>query len=513
MIITPQAMRAAEASAIQKGRTQDSLMEEAGASLAALLAQFFPTGAALVIFAGKGHTAGDAFVAARHLLEVGWSVTVRLAHPEADLKPLTRAQWKQLSGKRQETIPIGRKLVILDALLGLGARGALQEPIKSLATRLNTLRAARGATTVAIDAPTGVDLETGAVDENAVIADITVSIAAAKIGLFAPAALSHVGRLAVARVKDLDPVAVQDPEVKVESSDQLITPRSLRASWPTPTPYDMSKGQAGRVGILAGSRGLVGAACLCAAGALRGGAGLVTLFVPEAIYEIAAASCTPEVMVRPVRDYEEIWRFPADVLAIGPGLGPITDHSRELLNFILTDPRPAVLDADALNLLANKHTGILAKAKAPRLVTPHPGEMRRLLESWKPDLQSRPRAEIARTFSATFPATLLFKGSRTLVSAPGRALSHNSTGHPGMATGGLGDVLTGLCAALIARGHDTYGAACAGSWLLGRASELAVSRGAASPETLSAGDVLAHLGAAFTALWTDADDTAPGTLL
>jgi len=311
--------------------------------------------------------------------------------------------------------------------------------------------------------------------------------------LVAAGAENHVGRLAVVGVTALTPPF--DPQ-----ADRVLHPAELRRLLPPRRVFDTHKAQAGRVGIIAGSRGFAGAGRLCALGALHGGAGLVTLFVTEDIYESTAAAAAPEVMVRPVRSYDEVWKMEFSALAIGPGLGQ--SAAREMQGFILTDPRPSVLDADALTMLAAKHTGILAKCKAPRLLTPHPGEMRRLIENWRPECRNLARRELVEIFTQAFPVTLLLKGSRTLIKANGQPASYNTTGNPGMATGGMGDVLTGLCAALMAQGSSPYDAACLGSWLLGRAAEIAISSSEESPESLCPSDVLRHLGRAFTSLRT-----------
>ncbi|MGI8604099.1 MAG: NAD(P)H-hydrate dehydratase [Verrucomicrobiales bacterium] len=494
MLFTRQQIGQAEEAAIARGNSEEALMDKAGRGIAGVIAHFFPRPGTLVVFAGKGHNAGDAFVAAAHLLEAGWRVCVRAAYGEATLAPLARRKWDAIQSRCTADVPASGGLVLLDGLLGVGAEGALREPILSACQTLNSLRQERHANTVAVDLPSGVDPDTGACDPNAVVADITCAIGLVKQGLCKPAALNRVGRLAVVSLPELEPADANETE-------RVLTPRLLRSALPKRRPFSMHKGQAGRVGILAGSRGLVGAARLCAEGAVRGGAGLVTLCVPADIYDVTAGSTAPEVMVRPVHNYDDVWNMDFDVLAIGPGLGQST--TRQIQSFMLTDPRPAVLDAEALSILAAKHTGILAKCKAPRLLTPHFGEMRRLLESWRPEYVSLSQREQAVLFTDHFPVTLLYKGARTIIKAPGEPVSYNSTGHPGMAAGGFGDVLTGMTAALLAQGCSPYAAACLGSWLLGRGAELAIFNGSESPESLCPSDVLEHLGAAFQSLRID----------
>ena len=252
------------------------------------------------------------------------------------------------------------------------------------------------------------------------------------------------------------------------------------------------------MGLIAGSRGYLGAAILAAEGALRGGAGLVTLYVKEDVYPLIAVKAPVEVMVKCVADYHEVLEQKHDCLGIGPGLGHANEA--EVQDVIRQAPCPVVLDADALNLLARTGLAALHERRAPSLLTPHPGEMARLVEAlpgWSP----QGRAQTAREFVEKFPATtLLLKGSRTVIAAQDQPTAYNSTGTPGMASGGMGDVLTGLSAALIGQGTSVYDAACLGAWLSGRAAEVAITSGAASEETLVASDVLLHLGAAFGGL-------------
>jgi NAD(P)H-hydrate epimerase len=253
--------------------------------------------------------------------------------------------------------------------------------------------------------------------------------------------------------------------------------------------YSAYKNQFGRIGIVAGSRGFTGAAIMCSSGALRAGAGLVELFVPEEIYQIVAAAGAPEVMVKPVKSYADLLEEPIDVWAVGPGLGK--SSAEEILELIRNAKQPMVIDADGLNILAGKME-TLKKARGPRLLTPHPGEMKRLFPNEKMS-----RAEMATKFCEQHTVTLLLKGSRTIVAEASRPLSYNTTGNPGMATGGMGDVLTGVCGGLLGQRLSPHDAARLGAWLCGRAAELAVCNGKASEESLLPRDVLDQLGAAF----------------
>jgi NAD(P)H-hydrate epimerase len=199
-----------------------------------------------------------------------------------------------------------------------------------------------------------------------------------------------------------------------------------------------------------------------------------------------------EAMVKPVQSYRDLLKEKTDVWALGPGLG--TSREGEVLELIEKAKQPMVLDADGLNILSEK-ISVLRRCKGERLLTPHPGEMKRLFPDHKES-----RAEIATKFCNRFPVALLFKGSRTIVGERDRPLSYNTTGNPGMATGGMGDILTGVCAGLVGQGLSLYDAARVGAWLCGRAAEIAIFNNGQSEQTLLPRDVLDHLGDAFCEL-------------
>jgi NAD(P)H-hydrate epimerase len=471
-------MRAAEEAAFARGVSADVLMEEAGEGIARSIQRFFPRPGKCVVFAGKGHNAGDAFVAARRLAQAGWKIEPRLAYPEEELVSLTSEKLLALRAISQNTSGSG-PTILLDGLLGLGAKPPLREPIRSLCRELNARR--DEGEVVGIDLPSGLDGDSGAADDDCVIADFTITIGFAKSGVVADAALDFVGRLKVIPLQEL---RWRDSS----SQEELAIPEALRGLLPR-RKYSAYKNQFGRVGILAGSRGFTGAALMCSLGALRAGAGLVELFVPEEIYEIVATAAAPEVMVKPVVNYEKLLAEKIDVWAIGPGLGQ--SRTDEVTRLIRDAKQPVVVDADGLNILSEK-ISILLEVAGPRLLTPHPGEMERLFP-----IEKKSRADWATKFCEKYEATLLLKGSRTIVAERGRALSYNTTGTPGMATGGMGDVLTGVCGGLLGQKLSPNDAARLGAWLCGRAAEVAISTGSVSEESLLPTDVLAHLGAAF----------------
>ncbi len=454
-------------------------MDAAAAGIARAVRKFFPQPGRCVVFAGKGNNAGDAFAAAQLLQASGWEIELELAFDENELGELARKKFTNLRQSRAHETARSSATIILDGLLGIGAKLPLREPIRAACREINRRRRAQHVFVFALDLPTGLETDSGASDDDCVVADVTITIGFAKHGLVADRALDFVGRLEVVPLTDL----------QTDAGDSMTAdPRSLHALVP-PRNFGAYKNQFGRVGVVAGSKGFSGAAVLCSLGALRGGAGLVELFVPEDIYPIVAASASPEVMVKPVVSYEKLLDEPIDVWALGPGLGRA--QAAEVLHLIEHAPTAMVVDADGLNILSEK-MATLAKCAGPRLLTPHPGEMKRLFP-----IETKSRAESAEKFCEEYPATLLLKGSRTIVHERARPISYNTTGNPGMSTGGMGDVLTGVCAALLAQKLSPYDAARLGAWLCGRAAEIAIFNGHASEQSLLPSDLCANLGLAF----------------
>jgi hydroxyethylthiazole kinase-like uncharacterized protein yjeF len=515
-------MRTAEKAAFAQGIEVEALMDKAGAGVARAITKFFPYPGKCIVFAGKGHNAGDALVAAQCLLRRGWKIEVRLAFKEGDCSELMRKKLETLRGARSRisstTAPgsadvgialielfaeVGDHLsaeqdaiaaeaylgtasltIILDGLLGLGAKPPLREPVRTACRHINQLRREKNAYVFALDLPTGLDGDSGKTDRDCVVADFTVTIGFAKRGLLADNALDFVGRLEVVPLPDLNPG-------KAAPSDMVATAHSLRSLLPQ-RKFSAYKNQFGRIGVVAGSKGFTGAAIMCSLGALRAGAGLAEVFVPEELYEIVAGGAPPEAMAKPIKSYRDLLKEKIDVWALGPGLGK--SRAAEILELIEKAKQPMVIDADGLNILSEQ-MATLKRCKSERLLTPHPGEMKRLFANKK-----EARAKTAMRFCRRFPVTLLLKGSRTIVAQREHPLSYNTTGNPGMATGGMGDILTGVCAGLVGQGLSLYDAARLGAWVCGRAAEMSIFHGHASEESLLPRDVLHHLGDAFSDL-------------
>ncbi|MBU6301445.1 MAG: NAD(P)H-hydrate dehydratase [Verrucomicrobia bacterium] len=482
MILTCSQMQAAEKALFATGVEARPLMEKAGLGCAEAIRQFFPGPGLAMVFAGRGHNGGDALVAGRWLRARGWQVVARLTGPVEELAPLTRLQWELFEEEPEISgCPASPDVVVIDGLLGIGARGPLRESLSAPAREMARLRAL-GARVFAIDIPSGVDGDSGEPHPGAVTADVTLAIGHLKTGLLEDRALDHVGRL----------VRIPLPEIvsgEGDASRTTLHAESLR-EWLPVRSYGLHKSAAGRVGIVAGSPGMTGAACLAALGALRGGAGLVTVYCHPEAFPVVASKAAPEVMVRPFDPVAGLAGIEVHALGVGPGLGEWAEAARTL---VTESPLPVVVDADSLNDLAR--VGGLKRLEAVadrRLVTPHPGELARL---W-PGAGNGTRLEVTRAVVERHGVVLLHKGSRTLIGAPGQPVAYNSTGHPGMATGGIGDVLTGLCSALAAGGVPLYQAACLGSWLVGYAAELALLPDRAG-EGVSAGDVAGCLPCAI----------------
>ncbi len=489
MLVSCEQMSEAERRFFATGVSPEPYMDEAGRLCAAAILRFFPVPGHASIFCGKGNNAGDALVVARWLRRARWKVTLHLCHDGSGLSPLAARKLHEFHAE-PETVSdfpsASAGNIIVDGLLGIGAKGDLQGEVRAMAAKLNAQRKDTSASCIAIDIPTGLDADTGIPREGAVIADITLSITAPKTGFAADEAINHVGRLVEI------PLAI--PVKGGDASRRFLFPSSLRPRLGR-RDYDTHKGSAGRVTIVAGSRGMTGAAVLCALGASRGGAGLVTVFVSESLYPLVAAQCPPEVMVKPYHHPDEVSALPADVIAVGPGLG--REIGQGILDLLLTDTRPVVIDADALNALSQRRP-LLSSLPPNRLLTPHPGEMARLVDLG----EKTNRCTVARQVANDLGLTVLYKGARTVIASPQKPVELNTTGHPGMASGGMGDVLTGLCAALIAQGVEIHDSACIGSWMLGRAAELAIIDEKLAGESIHAPLVAEYLGMALRDLQT-----------
>jgi NAD(P)H-hydrate epimerase len=503
MILTASQIRALERAVFAQGASPEALMEQAGMGVARKLREAYPhPGHAYAVF-GKGHNGADALVVARELAVNGWVVSLIPASPESDWAPLTKKKFGEagLCAHEQhlpdsESLPHTHTVLLLDGLVGTGTLGPLAPNCASLSRQMNQLRQSRRVHTIALDLPSGLHPDTGIPSEDTVKADLTVTIGFAKPGLLADEALDHVGRLELVPLAALN-TAAPNAGMLGESvlSDELITESFVGSQLQRP-PFSLHKGQAGRVLVIAGSKGMTGASILCAAGAHRAGAGLVTLCVPESVWSVAASSAPHSIMVRPMHALSDALDHRADSLVVGPGLGAVQAH--ELTSVLLNFRGPALIDADALNHLTASSIHSLSKNREV-LLTPHPGEMERLL----PGAHLKSRRDAARELVRKTGATCLLKGSRTIIQSPAEKTFYNTTGCPGMASGGMGDVLGGIAAAFLARGLSAATSGACAAWISGKTAQILTSPrhpSGLSNESLTAAHVVEQLGLAFNSL-------------
>jgi NAD(P)H-hydrate epimerase len=496
----------------------ERLMERAGAGVARRVRDLallrIPPIHSIRCFAGHGNNGGDAFVAARYLAAWGMDVEVWLAAFTRDVRgdalgalerlretnvavhEMPEAEAWQAAGL--SIVP--RESILLDGLLGTGTHGAPREPIASAVRCLNA-SADEGAAVVAIDVPSGMDADTGEAAGDVVRADLTVTMAFPKNGLLQPRALPNVGTLEVVDIgipAELGASFRGDRELICAADVHAMLPRRAWAA---------HKGTYGRVLIVGGAAGYAGAAAMAARAAVHAGAGLVSALVPETISDVVVG-LVPEAMVHAGRSTKQGSLAAAalddmqmdlesfDAVLAGPGL---TQHSQslDLVSGLLARVRsPLVLDADALNVCV-QHVDRIRQAACPVVITPHPGEMGRLL-GWSVDEVQSDRDAAARLAWEKTGATVILKGAGTIVRCEGSVSAVNTTGNPGMATGGTGDVLSGIVVALLSRTLRPCDAARAAVYLHGLAGDHAAWR--LSETGLSATDVLAELPSAFAAV-------------
>lgn len=426
----------------------------------------------VVVYAGRGNNAGDALgLAARF----GCPVTLRAVCDAEELSPDSRRELFRITAPIDTEPPTPQHgLLIIDGLLGSGARGELRPAYAELVREMNALRAeSPRSLLLSIDIPTGLNADTGQSDAHVVMADITAAIGCVKPGMLVDGAEDAVGRL----------LCIPLPEVMLTpcSEAQVLCPELTRA-WLPRRPYSHFKNRAGRVGIIAGSKGMIGAAQMCAEAAVAAGAGLVNLYCPEEVCDLLAARVTPEVMVSPLLPSLMLSAQSVQAWVIGPGIGHQNRQQAEELRHLINHAEcPVVLDADALNTAAERGWTF----RSNHVLTPHPGEMKRL------HAFGGRRRDIVQHFLESPPCTLLLKGARSII-ADRHNCYYNVSGGPYMANGGQGDVLAGTIGALVAQGISPIRAAALGAYTCGRAAEHAWAA-AGYPPAIRAGQVISHL--------------------
>lgn len=440
------------------------LMSRAGAAAWRLLRERWPHVRRIGVVCGPGNNGGDGYVLARLAHEAGYHVAlIALAEARSAEARQAAAEWQAAGGRTQVFEAALPKVDLwVDALFGIGLTRAPEGTARELIDALN----AAAVPVLALDTPSGVDADSGHVPGAAVRATATLSFIAAKRGLHTGAALDHVGEVV------LDPLAL--PPAAFEGTPpaaRLLRPAALRR-WLPRRARNSHKGHYGHVLCVGGDLGMGGAARLCAEAALRAGAGLVSV-ATRAEHVAAILAGRPEAMARGIEDASDFEPMlaRADVLALGPGLGR-GDWGWSLWTSALRSGKPAVLDADALNLLAGQTLALPAGC----VLTPHPGEAARLLDTDGAEVQ-RDRFRAAEALAAQYDAVVVLKGAGTVVAAPDELPRVIAAGNPGMASGGMGDVLTGAIAALLAQGLPPFDAACAGALLHAAAGDAAAHEG------------------------------------
>lgn len=476
------ALRVLEARAIdQMGGDAFEAMRRAGRAAWRSALRHWPQAQRLVVVCGPGNNGGDGYVLARHALDSGRDArVVRLAGHAPRSEQARRACDEFLSrgGRIEEfsgVLPPAELLV--DALFGIGFAGVPDLAARALIDAINLHPAPR----LALDVPSGVDAARGAVPGVAVRATRTLEFIAPKAGLHTGAALDHVGEVEISGLEL--PRAMYEG---IAAQAELLLRDQLR-TWLGPRRRDVHKGTFGRVLCIGGDHGGGGAIMLCADAVLRSGAGLVET-VTRDVHVAAMLARRPETMVRAVERADDLATplEQADVVAIGPGLGQAL-WGRVLLKAALAAGKPAVIDADALTLLAARESDA---ALAGAILTPHPGEAARLLSTTIAEVQAD-RFLAARVLSVNFDAVVVLKGAGTIVAAPGRTPRIIGGGNPGMAVGGMGDLLTGVIASMRAQGLDAFDAASCGALLHAAAGDAAAHAG--GERGLLPSDLLPHL--------------------
>jgi NAD(P)H-hydrate epimerase len=463
----------------------------------------------IAVLCGRGNNGGDGFVIARTLLQRGVDVSVFLIGRVADVRGDARVNLEILGRLGLTTVEVSDSqkwelhfsevsncTLIVDAIFGTGLNAPLTGLLETVVADVN----ASGIPVIAVDLPSGLSADSHEPIGESIVAGTTVTLAAPKLSLVLPPAETRAGDVVIADIGIPTEIieALDGPRVELltrSSMRQLITPRNP----------DTHKGDYGRVLIVAGSRGKTGAAHLAAIGALRSGAGLVTVATPSGCLPIVA-SMAPEYMTEAIDEnpdgldadgVDDLLESARDVLALGPGLGQAPGTRAFIQALVDRATLPLVIDADGLNAFAGEPDRLAGREGRDVIITPHPGEMARLVGMSIEDVQGN-RLEVARTFATTHHVYVVLKGHRTLIATPDGAVFINPTGNPGMASGGTGDVLSGMLAAWLAQLLDAEAACKLAVYLHGMAGDLAEAD--EGEIGMTAGDLAGHISDAILEL-------------
>jgi len=477
-VVTVEQMRGLERAASEAGVSEDTLMETAGLAVARRVGQLIEgiRGRRVLVLVGPGNNGGDGLVAARYLSDWGALVTVYMAtagRRRDKFEECRQRRVRVVEGKDDveqwalsSYLPITD--VVLDAVFGIGNSRPLEGQLRSMFTLLRDIKQRPGGANfklVAVDVPTGLNADTGEVDEACAPADWTLTLGAPKIGLFRFPGAAFAGNLETLSI-GLPPGI--DRDIAIDLADD----KTVAAMLPK-RPLDGHKGIFGHVLVVAGSRRYVGATVLATLSAYRAGAGLVTLASPECVYRLAVPQMAEPIHL-PLPETADGFVSPsaavearaamegASAVVIGPGMGNSEPVQRFVQDVLLSEPRPTkpvVIDADALNVLARLY-GWAEHLTTPAVLTPHPGEMSRLLRIPVPEVQED-REAIARDAAQKWRQVVVLKGAHSIVAAPDGRITISPHANPALGSGGTGDVLSGVIGALLAQGLAPYEAAVA----------------------------------------------------
>ena len=477
--------------------TSYELMERAAGKCVEWINENLPSDSVFIVLCGSGNNGGDGLAITRMLHRQGYNAKAFLLRLSDELTEDCRKNFERLAGIDKELLEIlpedsliadvPENVIIIDALLGTGLNRPAEGWVADFIEHINEL----GNQVVAIDIPSGMPADSVPQEGAAIIkARHTLSFQFYKKAFLHP----ETGRCA-GDVHILD-IGLSAKFISSTHTSFHILTKQHATNFLKPRDRFTHKGDYGLAYIVAGSKGMMGAAVLAAKAALRSGAGKVKTLVPECGYEIlqtsvAEAMCvvSGETCISRIKEWEQ-----ATTVGIGPGLGTSEATSRTFSEFITACKEPLVIDADGLNMLA-ADKDLLHRIPADSVLTPHPKEFERLFGKSK---DSMFMLELARTQSMKYNLYIVLKGHNTAIVTPEGECWYNQTGNPGMATGGSGDVLTGLITGLMAQGYDSFDAACMGVYLHGLAGDYAAAKW--GEHAMSAGDIVDNIGKAFLAI-------------
>lgn len=513
-IVSGQLMRKIEKIAVLRNNVSSlELMENAGREVVSFLQEKFPSLLRLkvVVLCGKGNNGGDGFVVSRLLREKGVKVSTFLLASKTCCKGEAAVKLKELLKTKSKVTELAdleavtrfkeeikAADLIVDALLGTGCENRVSLLFEKVIEIVNSLKKT---TVVAVDVPSGLNSDNGQLFGPCIAADYTVVLGLVKLGLIVAPGVNFAGELVV---KDIGIPASALQAEKLNLNYVTLTdilPFCRERS------FDRHKGTAGKILVVGGSTGLTGAPCLTAKSALRTGGGTVTIASSTGLNDILESKLV-EVMTKPLsqntdRSISSKATVPLvkmleqyDVLALGPGLGKNTDTGKLVRNLLRKVKKTIVLDADGLNLIS-KNPEILKEKKGALVVTPHPGEMSRLIGCSIAEVQKN-RVGTALKFAKKYKTITLLKGARTVIALPSGEVFINSTGNPGMATAGAGDVLTGMIASIIGQGFEPEKAVVYGAFIHGLAGDFAKEE--KGEHGLVASDIISKIPAAILSI-------------